>query len=51
MNIATSKGHKRKPWELAAELIFVAWVIAINVLYYAQFKAAAISHLKRLLHR
>jgi hypothetical protein len=58
MNASTSKGNaaapngpKRSAWKFAAELLFVAWVIAINLLYYAQFKDLIIRHLGQLLHR
>jgi hypothetical protein len=51
MNTGTSKGPKREPWKLAAELLFVAWVIAVNLLYYSQFKDLAIRHLRLLFHR
>lgn len=51
MNSGTSKGPKISRWKLAAELFFVAWVVAINLLYYAQFKDRVITLLGRILHR
>jgi hypothetical protein len=50
-NADAPKGPKRSTWKLAAELLFVAWVIAINLLYYSQFKDLVIRHLGQLLHR
>jgi hypothetical protein len=51
MNAVIPKTPKRAPWKLAAELFFVAWVIVINLLYYAQFKDLALRQLGRFLHR
>lgn len=51
MNIVTAKVPKRRPWKLAAELLFVAWVIFVNILYYAQFKDLALRHLGKFFHR
>ena len=50
-SISTPRERPRSPWKLAAELLFVAWVVAINLLYYAQFKELALRHLGRFLHR
>lgn len=51
MNAVTPNGHKRPLWKLAAELLFVAWVVVINLLYYIQFKDLALKYLGKLLHR
>jgi hypothetical protein len=51
MNTITGKDRKRKPWELAAELLFVGWVIVVNILYYSQFKDLVLRHLGKLFHR
>ena len=50
-NSDTPKGRKRETWKLGVELVFVAWVVAINVLYYNQFKASVLRQVGRLLHR
>ena len=50
MNTSTSKGRSRDPWKLvAAELFFVAWVVIVNILYYAQFKALVLRHLGQVI--
>lgn len=51
MNAVTPKDSKRAPRKLAAELFFVAWVIAINLLYYAQFKEKLLRVLGHVLRR
>ena len=51
MNTVTPKGPKREWWKLAAEWIFVAWVIVINFLYYNQFKVTVLRRVAKLFHR
>jgi hypothetical protein len=51
MNTHIPNDRKRSTWKLAAELLFVAWVIVVSFLYYAQFKDVAIKLLRSLLHR
>ena len=51
MNTVAPKKTKREWWKFAAELLFAAWVIVINLLYYNQFKAAFLGRLSHMLHR
>lgn len=51
MNTNTSKGNSRERWKFAAELLFVAWVVIVNLLYYSQFKALVLRHIGQLFHR
>ena len=51
MSTETPKGRKYPVWKLTAESLFVAWVIVVNLLYYAQFKALVLRHLGQLFHR
>lgn len=51
MSNITPNSRARKPWKLAAEILFVVWVITINFLYYAQFKHLAYAAVARLLRR
>jgi len=51
MITAAPKSPKRETWKIVAELLFVAWVVVINVLYYAQFRARALKLLGQFFHR
>jgi hypothetical protein len=50
-NSDIQKARRRAGWKLAAEYLFVGWVIVINLLYYAQFKDLVLRRLGQLFHR
>ena len=49
--IVSNEGRKKAIAKLLQEGLFVLWVIAINLLYYSQFKGILLTRFARLLHR
>ena len=44
-------GPRREAWKFVVEVLFVAWVVVVNFLYYAQFRTLIITRFGYLLHR